>query len=73
MWVEDSGMEVKPWMKVVFQTLMTGRRVELLTHVVMVQVNILIRQLGLKCQQHPSRNLQMAEVIGKKGGRKAPT
>lgn len=56
-------------MKVVFQTSMTGRRVELLTDA--VQVNILIRQLGLKCQQHPSRNLQMAEVIEKIKGKES--
>lgn len=68
MWVEDSGVEVKPYMKVVFQVLMTGRRVEPLTDVVMGQVNILIIQLGLKFRQHPSRNLQMAEGIEKRGG-----
>lgn len=58
-------------MKVVFQKSMTGRRVELLTDVVMVQVNILIRQLSLKCQQHPSRNLQMAEVKEKIKGKES--
>ena len=47
--------------------LMTGRRVEPLTDVVMGQVNILVIQLCLKYRQHPSRNPQMADRIKKKG------
>lgn len=43
--------KVKPQVKAMFQALMTGRRVEPLTEVVLGRVNVPIRQFGWKWQE----------------------
>lgn len=53
--------------KAIFQASMTGRKMEPLTEVVLGQVNVPIRQLGLKCQGASKLKTPNSKWTGRRG------